>query len=332
MSSRKKNKKKNVQPNIATDSAANESRHGPLRSVLASSMVLMAASTAHAEGPAVSAVNGKFSVEGGATGSDSRGGSGLGIAEGSFTTPLGHSFGFQADGAIGTAHDDLLGAGAAQLFARDPQLGQVGTFAAIGGRNGDAASWYGGQAEYFAGPVTLGAHGGYQSSNSDGAADGGLVLGRVTYYVIPDLAVTVGGGSVVDRGFGRATLEYQPELNGRRSISFFVNGGAGSDESYAATAGVRLYFGPEKPLIRRHREDDPLSLVGLSGGNGGSGGLLLSGAGGNGGVGAVSTGGNGGAGGVGGTAGNGGVGAAGNGGVGAAGNGGVGAAGNGGAG
>ena len=23
------------------------------------------------------------------------------------------------------------------------------------------------------------------------------------------------------------------------------------------TAGIRIYFGPDKPLIRRHREDDP---------------------------------------------------------------------------
>lgn len=320
MSSRKKNKKKNAQATVAAYSAGNEDRRGPLRSVLASGMVLMAASTAHAEGPAVSELNGKFSVEGGATGSNGRGGSGLGIAEGSVTTPLGHYLGFQADGAMATAHDDLFGAGAAQLFSRDPQLGQVGTFAAYGGRSGNTVSWYGGQAEYFAGPVTLGAHGGYQSSNSDTASDGGLVLGRVTYYVIPNLAFTVGGGSIVNRGFGRINLEYLPELNGSHSVSFFVNGGAGSDESYIGTAGVRLYFGPEKSLMRRHREDDPISLVGGGmGGNGGVGGaLLMGGNGGNGGAGGIlGTGGNGGAGGVGGTAGNGGVGAtAGNGGAG----------------
>lgn len=328
MASRKKDKKKAVQLGMSTDSVATESRGGPLQSVLASGMVLVAASTAHAEGPAVSTVNGKLSIEGGATGSNSSGGSGLGIAEGSVTAPLGHSFGFQADGAIATAYDDLYGAGAAQLFSRDPQLGQVGAFAAVGGRGGDSVSWYGGQAEYFAGPVTLGAHGGYQSSNSDTAADGGLVLGRLTYYVIPDLALTFGGGSVVDRGFGRASLEYQPELNGLHYISLFVNGGAGSDESYIATAGVRLYFGPDKTLIRRHREDDPLSIVGVGiGGNGGDGGLLLSGAGGNGGAGGV--GGSGGNGGAGATGGNGGVGgSAGNGGVGATGgNGGAGGAG-----
>lgn len=306
---------------MAKDSAGNEGRRGPLRSVLASSMVLVAASTAHAEGPAVSEVNGKFSIEGGATGSNSRGSSGLGIAEGSVTTPLGHYFGFQADGAMATAHDDLFGAGAAQLFSRDPQLGQVGTFAAFGGRGGDTVAWYGGQAEYFAGPVTLGAHGGYQSSNSDMADDGGLVLGRLTYYVIPNLALTVGGGSIVNRGFGRASLEYLPELNGSHAISFFVNGGAGSDESYVGTVGVRLYFGPDKTLIRRHREDDPVSLVGGgNGGNGGVGGALLMG-----------SGGNGGAGGLLGTGGNGGVGSGGNGGAGGVGSG-VGAGGNGGAG
>jgi len=316
MSSRKRNKQKDLQLSSSTDSCGAENRRGPLRSVLASGMVLMAASTACAEGPAVSGVNGKFSIEGGGAGSKSSGGSGLGVAEGSLTAPLGHSLGFQADGAIATAYDDLYGGGAAQLFSRDPQLGQLGTFAAVGGRGGDSVSWYGGQAEYFVGPVTVGAHGGYQSSNSDTASDGGLALGRVTYYVIPDLALTVGGGSIANRGFGRASLEYLPELQGHHSISFFVNGGAGSDESYVATAGARLYFGSEKSLIRRHREDDPLSITGVGmGGNGGAGGLLLSGTGGNGGVGGTGgnggvggNGGNGGTGGVGGTGGNGGVG------------------------
>lgn len=319
MSSRKKNKK-SLKAGLAADTASGDGRRGPLRSVLASGIVLMAASTAQAEGPAVSQVNGKLSIEGGGTGSNSSGGSGLGIAEGSVTAPLGQSFGFQADGAMATAHDDLFGAGAAQLFTRDPQLGQLGTFAAVGGKGGDTVAWYGGQGEYFLGPVTLGAHGGYQSSSSDTASDGGLVFGRVSYYVIPDLALTLGGGSVVERGFGRLNLEYQPELNGHRSVSFFVNGGAGSDESYVATAGVRLYFGPEKSLMRRHREDDPLSIVGGSmGGNGGAGGLLLTGAGGNGGTGAF-LGGNGGNGGVGSTGGNGGVGSTGgNGGAGGAG-------------
>ena len=35
----------------------------------------------------------------------------------------------------------------------------------------------------------------------------------------------------------------------------------GEYSSYSVTAGVRFYFGPDKSLIRRHREDDPPSGV-----------------------------------------------------------------------
>jgi len=295
--------KKKVRPHIDPNAAGNAGRLAPLRFALTSGMAVLAASTAYAEGPAVSGDNGKFSIEGGAAGNDTNGDSALAVVEGSYTAPLGHSFGVQVDGAGVAIHDDLFGAGALQLFARDPQLGGLGTFAAVGGGDGETVSWYGGHAEYYAGSVTVGAHGGYQSVSDSAGKDGGLALGRVTYYPNPDLALSVGGGSVAEGGFGRAGVEYQPELNGSRSTSVFVSGGAGSDDSYSVTAGVRLYFGPEKTLILRHREDDPVAVAGLlgRGGNGGTGSFL--GAGGNGGVGGVGVGGNGGNGGVGGNGG-----------------------------
>ena len=316
------NTKKTDPRDVATALSGGEGRLDTLLFVLTSGMVLAAASAAHAEGPAVSSVNGKFSLEGGAVGSGNNGSSGLGVAQGSVTTPLGHSFGLQLDGAVATAYNNFSGAGDAQVFWRDPQLGLVGAFASVGGGSGNTASWYGGMAEYFAGSVTLGAHAGYQLVYSNTAFNGGFAMGHLTYYPVPDLALTLSGGVVVNSGFGRATLEYQPEFNGRRSMSFFANGVAGDGASYGATAGVRFYFGPEKTLIRRHREDDPTAFVGLvgNGGNGGTGGLWgLGGTGGNGGVGgngggAVTTlgsggrGGNGGSGGSGGNGGNGGSG------------------------
>lgn len=228
---------------------------------LAATFAVIAASAANAEGPAVSEMNGKFSLEGGAGGNNSNGSSGLGIAQGSFSTPLGHSFGLQLDAVAATAYNTFSGGGDAQFFWRDPQLGLLGAFASVGGGRGNTVSWYGGEAEYFAGPVTLGAHSGYQFVYNNTAANGGFAMGRLTYYPIPDLALTGSGGVIVNNGLGRAILEYQPELNGHRSVSFFVNGSAGSNAAYAVTAGVRFYFGPEKTLIRRHREDDPIVVV-----------------------------------------------------------------------
>jgi hypothetical protein len=68
---------------------------------------------ARAEGPAVPAVNGKFSLEGGAAGNGDRGAA-IGAAEGSIAVPLGHSFGAQLDGLAGTANNLFLGGGAAR--------------------------------------------------------------------------------------------------------------------------------------------------------------------------------------------------------------------------
>ncbi len=51
----------------------------------------------HTDGPAVSGFNTKFSAEGGEYDDE-----GAGLAQGSLTTPLGHAFGFQLDGALGT--------------------------------------------------------------------------------------------------------------------------------------------------------------------------------------------------------------------------------------
>jgi hypothetical protein len=241
--------------------------------VLASGVAVLLSSAAWAEGPAVSEVNGKVSVEGGGVGSNSRGNSGLGVAEGSFTVPLGYSLGLQLDAGAATAYSNFYGGGAAQLFRRDPQRGLFGGFASVAGGNGATLSWYGAEAEYFAGPVTLGVYGGYQAAYSAPVSNGGLAMGRLTYYLIPDLALTAGGGVVASNGFGRLRVEYQPELNGRRFMSFFVNGGAGADASYSVTGGIRFYFGPEKALIRRHREDDPGSILMFgSGGDGGTGG------------------------------------------------------------
>lgn len=250
---------------------------GPLGAIIA----FITSATASAEGPAVSETNGKFSLEGGAVGNSSNGSSGLGIAQGSLTTPLGQSFGLQFDGVAATAYNNFFGGGDAQFFWRDPKLGLLGAFASVGGGRGNTVSWYGGAAEYFAGAVTLGAHAGYQVVYSNTAGNGGFGAGHLTYYPIANLALSGGGGVYVNSGYGRATIEYQPELNGQHSMSFFVNGGAGSNAAYAVTAGVRFYFGPEKTLIRRHREDDPtLStipyssgfVVGTSSGSGGDGG------------------------------------------------------------
>ena len=77
--------------------------------------VFSVATIASADGPAVSGPNGKFSVEGGKYDNES---SFLGL--GSYTMPLGHSFGLQVDGALGHIDEKIMGGAGLHLFARDP--------------------------------------------------------------------------------------------------------------------------------------------------------------------------------------------------------------------
>jgi PE family protein len=216
---------------------------------------------AHADGPApaVSALNGKISTEGGVTGGDGES-SGIGIVNGSITTPLGQAFGLQVDGMAGTAFNDFFGGGTAHLFWRDPAIGLFGPVASVEAGSGIRLGWYGVEGEFYTGIFTFGAWGGYHDavdSNFGITGSSGFYGGTLTVYPIPDLALSVGANSEFNRVTGTGALEFQPDLLARHNVAFFLNGEVGENSTYSATAGVRFYFGPDKSLIRRHREDDP---------------------------------------------------------------------------
>jgi hypothetical protein len=239
-----------------------------LPAVLAATALLVAAvASAHADGPApaVSAVNGKLSTEGGVTGfgGDS---SGVGVVKGSLTTPLGHAFGFQVDGMAGTAFNAGFGGGTAHLFWRDPAIGLFGPFASLEGGSGVRLGWYGAEAELYAGIFTFGAWGGYHDAVDNSFAvsgSSGFYGGSLTVYPLRDLALSLGATSEFSRVTGNGTLEFQPDLFARHNVSFYVDAAVADHSAYSVTAGIRFYFGPDKPLIRRHREDDPPELANL---------------------------------------------------------------------
>lgn len=209
--------------------------------------------------PAVSQVNAKVSIEGGSIGAQT-GASAVGIAQGSLTAPLGHSFGVQVDGMAATAYSSFVGGGVAHLFWRDPRIGMFGPIAGLVGGRGTTTGWYGAEGEFYASQFTIGGYGGYQDAGaSNGLRSGGFYYGRLTVYPIADLAVSVGGGQFAGFGLGVGKIEYQPAVIGNRNVAFFVEGNAGDASFYRVTGGLRLYFGPDKTLIRRHREDDPAS-------------------------------------------------------------------------
>jgi hypothetical protein len=236
--------------------------------------------------PAVSEINGKVSLEGGGTSGQGQS-SAVGIAQASLTAPLGHRFGVQIDGLAATSYNSFVGSGDLHLFWRNPQIGLLGPVVAVGGGRGTTVGWYGAEGEIYASMFTVAAYGGYQDAGSSALlASGGFYFGRLTVYPVPDLALTVGGGAFAGAALGNGRIEYQPDFVARRNVSFFVDGNVGDNAFYRVTSGVRLYIGPEKTLIRRHREDDPIAWSqhrhnGFCGGHG----PCLGGNGGNGGVG-----------------------------------------------
>jgi hypothetical protein len=215
----------------------------------------------HAEGPAVSGLNGKVSIEGGTTGSEG-GQSAIGIAQGSISAPLGQSLGLQIDGGAATA-GAFYGGGAVHAFWRDPAVGLVGPLVAMTGGSGSRTGFYMGEAEYYVGILTIGMLAGYQDGISHGstnASSGGYFAPRLTVYPMADLALSIQGSSAAGQREARGGLEYQPESASLHNMALFINGSIGDNAAYRVTVGFRFYFGPDKTLIRRHREDDPGSF------------------------------------------------------------------------
>ncbi len=240
-------------------------RHVPL--VLVATLAWAFASASRAQDisftnsglPAVSGLNGKFSLESGVEGTPG-GSNALSIASGSITMPLGHAFGLQVDGN-GVTSDGLFGGGStAHLFWRDPAIGLLGPYATIEGGADGHVGWYGAEGELYAGLVTLGANAGYLDTaalTAAGAQSGGFYTGHLTGYPVPDLALTAGLRSIVGHVAATGGVEFQPTFGQQHNISLFVDAEAGAQSSYTVLAGLRIYFGSDKTLIRRHREDDP---------------------------------------------------------------------------
>lgn len=229
---------------------------------------------AAAEGPAVSGVNAKLSGEGGVLGGDA-----AGVLDGSVTAPLGHSFGVQADAAYGTAGGRSLWGAAGQGFWRDPEKGLIGGFYSHATRIDPTTNItnnenrFGGEGEAYLGKITVSLAAGSQSGQ---VAHQGFAVPKIAWYPDDNTALSFGADIRPGYSLGLLGAEHQLGVSGLAGLSVFadagISGQSGQKDGYAVT-GFRYYFGPTKALIRRHREDDPVSLAGITGGPGGMGGL-----------------------------------------------------------
>ena len=235
--------------------------HGIANSLGKAVVALLCMCTAAVAGePAVSGPNGKFAVEGGG-GADE----GEGIATGSFALPIGHDFGMQADGVVGSFDDELLGGGALHLFTRDPSrylFGVYGSYHTWDRINIWRAALEG---ELYIGPVTLEGIAGYESLDVPSFANGpslddNHLFGQADagYYITDDFKIYAGYRYINERSFGAAGTEYL--IRGLEvPVALFARGDFGDEFVQNITGGVRIYLSddPDKSLIDRHRKDDP---------------------------------------------------------------------------
>jgi hypothetical protein len=202
--------------------------------------------------PAVSGPNGKLAGFGGLFDDDGRGG-----VSGSYTVPLGHAFGFQADGMAASYGGDFAGGVAGHLFTRDPDSYLFGIQAMYQGVGSNDVMRIGPELELYLGQFSVEFTGGYEDSDSNG--DEFFASGDLAFYVQDNFRINAGYRRTISFDMFQFGAEWMPGVNlgfGPASLYAKAQVGDGNYESF--WAGIRFYFGdPDKSLIRRHREDDP---------------------------------------------------------------------------
>lgn len=218
--------------------------------------------------PAVDGPSGKVMIIHGGVGGNKWTG-----LEGAVTLPLGERFGLQLDGAAGrldgsSENSAFYGTGA-HLFWRDPSMGMVGIeagFARLDAFGGFNTYSLGIEAERYWNSITLGGVIGLtDASGGNYGSPGGHDLSThfvggasLTWYPDDNLALAAVGA--VSGGEFVASIGAEWALSSASSVqpSLFARAALHEGGDVSALAGLSIYFGGKpKPLIRRHREDDP---------------------------------------------------------------------------
>jgi hypothetical protein len=220
--------------------------------------------------PAVDGINFKVDGLGGSIANRSLYGS-----QGAVAIPLGGQFGLQVDGAGGSFDSRFFGATAGHLFWRDPRVGLAGAY-------GSYTDWkspignvfvtkYGGEGALYLGRWTAEGVAGVESGSNKTATVGAFIdtinvktrffdEARLAYYITDNLKFSVGHAFTGGRHAATAGGEWSFAAGGGRMASLFAEGRFGEHNNHGVWGGLRIYFGQhDKPLIRRNREDDPVT-------------------------------------------------------------------------
>ena len=195
---------------------------------------------------AVSAANAKASLRSGSIDGDSHN-----LVDFSGAFPLGGPIGLQLDGLTGSVDGESVVGYGGQVFWRQPQSALIGIVASNVELTDIKVQRTGLLAELYFKRISLDGQAGKQGGDVEDASYSKLGL---TLYASDNLALRLDGSKVDDDSLGGLSIEYQTPLSG---LVLFARGESGSDSADTASAGLRYYFGPDKSLKRRHREDDP---------------------------------------------------------------------------
>jgi hypothetical protein len=213
---------------------------------------------------AVSAINGKFEGFFGDIDQETIRG-----AAASLSIPVGQRFGVQLDTLYAhTQSEDLYGFGG-HFFTRNPEKGLIGIIASSVLNNDVSNSIYGAEAELYLNKVTIGGILAYQNIDLNlpsGAYDTytrnkqdfAYVNLYAALYPIENLMLKIQYTNRSERNVFGAIAEYQTPVAG---LSMYVDYAVGDANYSHILGGLRYYFGAPKTLKRRHREDDPASIL-----------------------------------------------------------------------
>jgi len=177
------------------------------------------------------------------------------MALGSASFPIHPMLGGQVDAAFGKLDsENLLGVGL-HLFARDPQLYLLGGNVSYTENNDADMYRYAAEGQYYYGPYTLSALLGIQNGDVDGNGFGAIDF---SWYPNDELMVQA-GASIADNDDAKGHIG--GEFLVRPNLAAFADLAVGVEDYEHAYAGVRYYFGEIKPLLQKHREDDPANSL-----------------------------------------------------------------------
>ncbi|HWN51384.1 MAG TPA: hypothetical protein VNO18_16470 [Xanthobacteraceae bacterium] len=249
-------------------------------SVGALSSVLLLAISAHAAdlytkapplpgcAQAVDGLNGKIGGYGG-TFNDKT----LYEGQGSLAVPLGCQYGFQVDGSGGSFDNNSIFSVGGHLFWRNPNMGLLGLYGSYSRWDqftGVTANHVGPEAEWYSGRWTIQGVAGVEFGNSASGQIGSNIVTydigtrffdqiNFGYYLNDNVKVFLGHRYLGGKNALAIGGEWGLPLGGGAMGSLFVEGRYGEDNATGVWGGIRFYFGQkDKPLIRRHREDDPV--------------------------------------------------------------------------